>query len=1140
MSMTDGQWRALDEVRAIVRTSDGAIELISQAPGDGMFGLEPGTLVIEVSIDCSSIPRTDTGLKLRSRERLRIHVAPNFPYAIPSVATAHDRWAGTPHVNWGRWPCLYQAVADWDIQAGMYGYMSRLWLWLTRAAAGELDPADAPLHPPFVMAIWGTPINVRADTPDVSDTPWVGYAQLDLRSESRVDVVDWHNLGWQRAEQTPHAVTVLLSSPFRANYPTTVQALFQALGQVGLSADLFRRLIWLTAAGSKEGTPAYFVLGTPMRRGPDGSVQHHIAVWEIPSALADPLRTSSMPVGDAPAARAARQDAFADLEEGSLRWCRVSEDRPQIVTRRDDESPVAAAFAGKRVVVLGCGAIGAHVAEWVARAGASELALFDKDDVSLGVLLRQPFTDADVGKSKTHVVRDRIQAIYPDRIVTATRDDVVAGLLAQPEWAKDADIVIDATANAAVRLRLEASRKEHARPFPTLCTMLIGHRAERALAVTTPPRYSGAGEDALRQVRLECSLRRELRSFADEFWPSARRPPFQPEPGCSEPTFRGSGAEVAALSALLLAAVSTDVLVEDANARGRLVSLPNADHSGRREATLTFAPAFAIQDSVEDYEIRLSASALSEIRGWIAKGQRSGDPHAETGGVLHGRLDETTKIVWIDTASGPPPDSVMHATTFVCGTAGVAAMSDERAARSRGELAYLGMWHSHPAMSSAPSLKDVGSMLGFIYEEARKATMLIAGGVPGREDLGAYVFDQDTIAGADKPISLTVRHAPAHPPTAAVPRRDIGLALSGGGSRAIAFHLGCLRALHDRGLLSRARVVSGVSGGALMTALYAYGPDDFAAFDRSVTDLLQAGLHGEIARRILDPRHVSRSLPSRVAAGSASLAAWSAAQVTGRTVTSSVRRTRSRTDAFIDVLREHLGELPMSTSRRDSGLDVVINACDLRSGTAVRFGSRGSTSSRYGTLSDSVDIATAVAASAAYPLLLPALDRRWTFTRRDGTQHTERILLTDGGVYDNSGTSCLAPGRSAAHTGNVFPVDYIIACDAGRGRLAESLPTHIGPRIARAFNASFRKLQDASRSSLHNFDEHGELRGFVMPYLGQVDERLPLRPPDLVSREAVMDYPTNFRAMPEDDLKALTQRGEQLTRLLIERWCPEL
>ncbi|WP_179199448.1 patatin-like phospholipase family protein, partial [Streptomyces viridochromogenes] len=48
--------------------------------------------------------------------------------------------------------------------------------------------------------------------------------------------------------------------------------------------------------------------------------------------------------------------------------------------------------------------------------------------------------------------------------------------------------------------------------------------------------------------------------------------------------------------------------------------------------------------------------------------------------------------------------------------------------------------------------------------------------------------------------------------------RTLGLALSGGGSRAAAFHLGCLRALHDRDLLDSIRVVSGISGGSLLAA----------------------------------------------------------------------------------------------------------------------------------------------------------------------------------------------------------------------------------------------------------------------------------------------------------------------------------
>ena len=125
-------------------------------------------------------------------------------------------------------------------------------------------------------------------------------------------------------------------------------------------------------------------------------------------------------------------------------------------------------------------------------------------------------------------------------------------------------------------------------------------------------------------------------------------------------------------------------------------------------------------------------------------------------------------------------------------------------------------------------------------------------------------------------------------------------------------------------------------------------------------------------------------------------------------------------------------------------------------------------------------MATAVAASAAYPLLLPALDRTWSFDHRDGSQREQRVVLTDGGVFDNSGTSCLRPGRSADHSYNVF--DYVIACDAGRGQLADKVPFHIASRLNRAFEGTSRKLQDTARSALHDQERHSELKGFVMPY----------------------------------------------------------
>lgn len=54
----------------------------------------------------------------------------------------------------------------------------------------------------------------------------------------------------------------------------------------------------------------------------------------------------------------------------------------------------------------------------------------------------------------------------------------------------------------------------------------------------------------------------------------------------------------------------------------------------------------------------------------------------------------------------------------------------------------------------------------------------------------------------------------------------IGLALSGGGSRAMAFHLGCLRALHNAGLIDRISTISAVSGGSVIASLYCSYPGD--------------------------------------------------------------------------------------------------------------------------------------------------------------------------------------------------------------------------------------------------------------------------------------------------------------------------
>jgi NTE family protein len=399
----------------------------------------------------------------------------------------------------------------------------------------------------------------------------------------------------------------------------------------------------------------------------------------------------------------------------------------------------------------------------------------------------------------------------------------------------------------------------------------------------------------------------------------------------------------------------------------------------------------------------------------------------------------------------------------------------------------------------------------------------------------------DLAALAGQEPDRTVRAGPAgQPSTAPGQRRDIGLALSGGGFRAAAFHLGCLRALHDHDLLGRVQVISGVSGGALLAALWAYGPAEFGAFDEQVVGLLRRGLQGELVRRALRPVPLTRDLAST---------AWTLTAGTSRargpgraTTTSRLPRLRrpTRTDALAATLAARVFADRHLDAVTQPGLQVVLTACDLRSSNAVRFGSRHSSCSRYGVITEPVEVATAAAASAAFPLLLPAMEQVFTFRDRAGRERQQVVMLADGGVYDNLALTPLEPGRSTAYTAHVYPVRHVVACDAGRGPLAPVMP-HLWPqRLARSFDVVHRRAQDAGRARLHQAAEAGQLDGFVLAYLGMRDERLPVPLADLIPRHQVAGYPTDFKAMTSADLNLLTLRGEQLVRTLLPTYCPQL
>ena len=382
----------------------------------------------------------------------------------------------------------------------------------------------------------------------------------------------------------------------------------------------------------------------------------------------------------------------------------------------------------------------------------------------------------------------------------------------------------------------------------------------------------------------------------------------------------------------------------------------------------------------------------------------------------------------------------------------------------------------------------------------------------------------------------------------------IGLALSGGGSRAIAFHLGCLRALHRLGVLDRVVVLSTVSGGSVIGAYFHAHHGDFASFETKIRGVLAQGLAVPMVRKLFSALGIrvvaAFAIVGIVALGVALIKAFLkiASLITPSSLSRHIERFAIRSPLHRFASRTTLLEAALDdllfkgASLHDLPREphLVINATELRTGSAFRFGTIESGCWRWGRLHHNhASVAHAVAASAAYPLFLPAFDETHTF-EKDGALKTNRVILTDGGIYDNLGLGCLWPDRSPDVSLNVIPVDTIICCSAGYGLRQDPPSQFIFARMLSVFSAIFDRAQNASIQRLHEAQRTGQIKGFIFPYLGQLDRQLPNPPANLVRREEAHAYPTNFNAMPAESIDRLSLRGEQLTLCLARAYISHL
>ena len=246
----------------------------------------------------------------------------------------------------------------------------------------------------------------------------------------------------------------------------------------------------------------------------------------------------------------------------------------------------------------------------------------------------------------------------------------------------------------------------------------------------------------------------------------------------------------------------------------------------------------------------------------------------------------------------------------------------------------------------------------------------------------------------------------------------------------MAFHLGCLRALHAAGLLERADVLSCVSGGSVIGAIYVTHDGLFESFEKNVRETLRAGFVLPALQTALTSREGLRValcclglLYGRLGRLVAVPVRWSASGLMSLVGVHGSKhalpvvphRFASRTTILEKIFDRILFNGRTLKDIADRKPKFVAIATELCTGTAFYFSPNESGSWRFGKINpDRIRVARAVAASAAYPLLLPAIDDVYAFNKSDGSARGERVTLTDGGVYDNLGLAPLWPDRDPA------------------------------------------------------------------------------------------------------------------------------
>jgi NTE family protein len=308
------------------------------------------------------------------------------------------------------------------------------------------------------------------------------------------------------------------------------------------------------------------------------------------------------------------------------------------------------------------------------------------------------------------------------------------------------------------------------------------------------------------------------------------------------------------------------------------------------------------------------------------------------------------------------------------------------------------------------------------------------------------------------------------------PKR-IGLAMSGGGFRAAAFHLGVMRQLQTLGLLDKLDLLSCVSGGSIAGATVATHWSDPGKLD------------------LLDTYLRTRSI------------------AVSSFIAGSLDPFASRLDKLASSYDDDLFH-KKTLSALSNGPRLYLNATNLATGNLFFFVTGG------GGLAELGEHELGVEPGPNFALRLDADDY--------SPAGVEYVTLTDGGIYDNMGVNPLLRDRNA--------LDYIIVSDGGKPFANSSQPTESGAIVLKA---ALDIMMEQIRGLEFDRLQYRHLAGKgPKPMWFSIDSREGQAQEGDAAFASAID--TNLRKLSSEEMSVLTRHGAALVHARLKTYAPEL